>query len=62
MYDALRGFLVLGIFITLGAVVSALGNPRDSDEFVVSVCGAGVGLTLTIGGAVLWRLTRPTRE
>jgi hypothetical protein len=58
MRDGLRGFLSIGVLLTLASVVSALLQPRDSAEFVVSVCSTGIGLTLFLSALVMWRLTQ----
>ncbi len=44
--EALHGFLRAGVFIALVSLVLVLGVPRDSAEFVVSVCSLTVGVTL----------------
>jgi len=58
MLNALRGFLQLGFFIAVTGFCSAWFLPRDSGEFVVSICAGGIGLTLIIGIVILGRLIR----
>lgn len=53
--DLLRAFLRGGVFVAGLAFVLALTVPRDSAEFIVSVCSVGIGLAimgLAIG--ILW--------
>jgi hypothetical protein len=45
--DVLRSFLRAGLLISGMGVLLVLAVPRDSAEFVVSVCSALIGLTLT---------------
>ena len=56
--DALRAYFRMGMWITLVALVLVLALPRDTPEFVISVCSLGVGLTLTGLVAALNRLMR----
>lgn len=44
--DALRAFFRSGTFIVVVAIILILAVPRDSAEFVVSVCSLMIGLTL----------------
>ena len=44
--DLLRTFFRSGMFIVLLSIVLILATPRDSAEFVVSVCSLGIGVTL----------------
>jgi hypothetical protein len=50
--DALRAFFRAGIFIAGLALLLVFAVPRESAEFVVSVCSLMIGLAL-IGGVVL---------
>lgn len=52
----LRGFLQIGFFILVMGVLLALLSPRDSGEFVVSVCSSGIGLALVVGSVLVARL------
>jgi preprotein translocase subunit Sss1 len=45
--DVLRSFLRAGILVSVMGILLVLAVPRDSAEFVVSVCSAAIGLTLT---------------
>lgn len=56
--DALRAYFRMGMWVTLVALVLVLAVPRDTPEFVVSVCSLAVGLTLTGVVALLSRLMR----
>jgi hypothetical protein len=56
--DALRGFLQIGIFVGLGGLLLAFAQPADSPEFVISVCGAIMGLLLIVGTALAARFMR----
>lgn len=56
--DALRGFLQIGIFVGVGGLLLAFVQPPDSPEFVVSVCGAVMGLLLVVGVVVATRFMR----
>ena len=44
--DALRGFLQIAFFLGGCGLVSAWLVPRDSAEFVLSVCSAAMGFAL----------------
>lgn len=53
--DLIRGFLQIGIFVGVGGFLSAYFQPRDSGEFVVSVCSGMIGLILIIGVVLVSR-------
>ncbi len=55
--DALRGFFQIGCFIFAAGLCSALVQPGDSGEFVVSICSSALGLLLIIGAVLVMRLT-----
>ncbi len=57
-HDALRGFLQIGCFIFAVGLCSALAQPRESGEFVISICSSGIGLLLIVGAALVMRLTK----
>jgi len=44
--ESLRGFLSIGIFVGGGGFLLALVQPRDSAEFVVSICSGVIGIML----------------
>ena len=44
--ELLRAFFRSGMFIVLVALVLIFASPRDSAEFIVSVCSLLIGLTL----------------
>lgn len=46
--DMLRGFLQIGIFIGVGGFLLAFAQPKDSPEFIVSICSGFIGLTLIL--------------
>jgi site-specific recombinase len=56
--ESLRGFLRIGIFVGGTGLVLALFQPRDSAEFVLSVCSAALGLALVAGVFIVGRLLR----
>jgi hypothetical protein len=56
--EALRGFLQLGVFITLTGLCSAWLLPKDTGEFGISLCASGIGLVLVIAALVAWRLLK----
>ena len=53
--EVLRGFLRIGMFLGVCGLVMALVQPRDSGEFVLSVCSAAMGGALILGVVVLTR-------
>ncbi|TVR24492.1 MAG: hypothetical protein EA396_00770 [Anaerolineaceae bacterium] len=56
--ESLKGFLQIGFFIMVAGLCSALLVPRDSGEFVISVCSSVIGLTLVVGVVTIFRLMR----
>ncbi|QPC84072.1 hypothetical protein G4Y79_06750 [Phototrophicus methaneseepsis] len=44
--SVMRAFFQGGVFLTVVAGLLILVSPRESAEFVVSVCTFGIGLTL----------------
>lgn len=56
--ESLKGFIQIGVFIALGGGCSALAAPRDSGEFVVSICSTAVGLLILLGSVAAFRLLR----
>ena len=54
--DALQGFFRIGMFIGGCGFVMIFMQPRDSAEFVVSVCSTLIGLTIMVGVALLVRV------
>lgn len=44
--EYMRGFLRAGVFIALVSLLLIFLVPRDSAEFVISVCSLMMGLTL----------------
>ena len=43
---ALQGFFRIGVFIASCGLVMAFLQPRDSGEFVISVCSSLIGLVM----------------
>jgi hypothetical protein len=58
-FGVLKGFLRIGIFIGVTGFVLALMQPRDSDEFVVSVCSGMIGLIIITGVIIVLRVMGP---
>ncbi|MFN8531818.1 MAG: hypothetical protein U0670_24695 [Anaerolineae bacterium] len=58
MHEALKGFLRIGVFVGGCGLVLALVEPRDSAEFVVSVCSALIGTVLVLGVLLVNRKIR----
>jgi hypothetical protein len=56
--DALRGFLQIGIFVFAAGICSALAQPRESGEFVISICSSVIGLVFIVGIIVISRLMK----
>ncbi len=56
--EALRGFLRIGMFIGGCGLLMALIEPRNSPEFVLSLCSALMGGTLVIAVAIAVRRSR----
>lgn len=55
--NLLRGFLQIGIFVGGGGVLLAFIQPKDSPEFIASICSAVVGFTLLIVVILFHRMT-----
>ncbi|MBK8032772.1 MAG: hypothetical protein IPK17_25495 [Chloroflexi bacterium] len=53
--DALGGFLRLGFMIGGCGLVMTFVQPRESPQFVLSVCSAALGLVLVVGTIVVMR-------
>ena len=53
--EALKGFFRIGVFIGGCGFIMILLEPRDSAEFVISVCSALIGLTIMAGVALMVR-------
>ena len=53
--EVLRGFLRIGVFVGVCGLLMALVQPRDSAEFVLSVCSALIGGVLILGVVILTR-------
>lgn len=56
--EALRAFFRFGVWITVVALILVFAVPRDSAEFVVSVCSLSTGLALLGLVTLVSRITR----
>lgn len=56
--DALHGFLRIGMFLSLCGFLLMLVEPRNSPEFMLSLCGTLIGGALMLGVVVVMRLSR----
>lgn len=56
--ELLRGFLQIGVFVGGGGFLLAFFTPRDSAEYVVSVCSGVIGTLLILAVVGLSRLMR----
>ncbi len=56
--DGLHGFLRLGVMVGGCGLIMALVQPRESPQFILSVCSAGMGLALIVGVLVVARLIK----
>lgn len=54
-----RVFLGFGLFIALCSGLMLFFQPRDSAEFVLSVCNLFIGLTLVLVVVIFIRVFRP---
>ncbi len=53
--EVLKGFARIGIFVGGGGLVLLLLEPRNSPEWVVSLCSALIGGALLAGAVILSR-------
>ncbi len=56
--DVLRGFFRIGVFIGLCGFVMIFFQPRNSPEFVLSVCSTLIGGALMLGVIIVLRFSR----
>lgn len=56
--DLLKGFLQIGFFVGAGGFLMAVFQPRDSPEFVISLCSGAIGTALIAGVVLLVRISR----
>ena len=54
----LQGFFRIGAFVGLTGLILVFLQPRESPEFVVSVCSAAIGGALMLAAWLFMRLTR----
>lgn len=54
--EILKGFARIGIFVGLGGLVLVLVEPRNSPEYVVSLCSSLIGGVLLLCVIILRRL------
>ena len=60
--DALKGFLRLGFMVGGCGLLLAFFQPRESPQFVLSMCSAAMGLTLVVGVIVVSRFLKSGDE
>ncbi len=53
--EVLKGFARIGIFVGVGGLVLLLFEPRNSPEWVVSLCSALLGGVLILGTVAISR-------
>ena len=53
--EILKGFARIGIFVGLGGLILLLVEPRNSPEYVVSLCSAIIGGLLLLGVVLINR-------
>jgi len=56
--EVLRGFFRIGMFIGGCGLLMAFIEPRNSPEFVLSICSAMMGGVLMLGVAIVVRMSR----
>lgn len=56
--DALHGFFRIGMFIGLCGFLLMLVEPRNSPEFMLSLCSTLIGGVLMVGVVIVMRLSR----
>lgn len=56
--EALRGAFRLAIFLTVCGFGLALLQPRESGEFVVSICSGMIGVAMIIAVLIVLRISR----
>ena len=56
--EALKGFIRIGIFIGGGGLILLLLEPRDSPQWVLSLCSALLGGLLTLLAMIALRVFR----
>jgi hypothetical protein len=56
--EALKNFLRIGIFIGGCGFILIFFEPRDSPEFILSVCSTLIGAALVLGVIITMRLSR----
>jgi hypothetical protein len=54
--EILRGFARIGIFVGVGGLLLLLVEPRNSPEWVVSLCSALIGGALMLAVVIVSRL------
>ena len=57
-FEALRNFFRIGMFIGFCGLVLVFVQPRNSPEFVLSICSALMGVALMLGVVIVTRLSR----
>lgn len=55
--EVLKGFARIGFFVGGGGLVLLFLEPRNSPEWVISLCSALIGLVLVGGAIIIYRWT-----
>lgn len=56
--EALRGAFRIGVFITVASLLMVFMQPRESAEFVISVCSTGIGLAMIAMVLLVLRISK----
>lgn len=56
--EVLKGFARIGFFVGGGGLVLLFLEPRNSPEWVISLCSALIGLVLVGGAIIIYRWTQ----
>lgn len=56
-FEILKAFFRLGVFVGGCGFLLALVEPRDSPEFVISVCSTLIGAGIILGVVIMLRLS-----
>lgn len=56
--EILKGFARIGFFVGGGGLVMLFLEPRNSPEWVVSLCSALIGAVLILGAVLIIRWTK----
>jgi len=56
--EVLKGFARIGFFVGGGGLILLFFEPRNSPEWVISLCSSIIGIVLIVGVALLSRLQK----